>query len=452
MNTLDSIKTEFYSAAFAALLSASALFAQGPNADHSDFDSAKDTVTSVDGYNKIERLSRTSYQGRDPNRPYSAFYVTESIDSLPLISKNEHAVIHMASITKLTLAMAYYYCRDRAFAEASSPDDLKKIRKKFEKELPYLKQAIVHSDNKQAHRIGLFLENLNIDFINCGIEELGIKRGHYRVFSKIIIPEVLKPLGLKETRITNPSGLPPYDFRFFPRRERPFNFRGSAPHHYRDPDDYNVSTAYEVAKIVEAAVKSYPELYQMTRIRELWNTADGEMRPNVLTLLENSLHEKAMPIKGFDFGKTGTTRGAGSAQAGSALREIFGDSARLYIVDAGHWKWLRDQKRRKYKAANRRARDEHSQKLIDSAYRLIERKKRMLTLETIQPKGAVLDTNSLRLKPIFDHQWDMLKRNRRLRRLAERSERHKNGQKGKFGFLNKIFVRREPREIVPSAD
>lgn len=434
-----------------AFFAVSTAFSQGPQVAANDSVYNPTDTLSVD-----EKLSRKSYKGRDRKRPYQAFYVTNFDTDSVLIAQNEDALIHMASFTKLPLAMAYYYCRDRAIEEAQSDEDRAEISKAFAAELPYLKEALVHSDNRQAHRIALFLEYLELNFINQGLREQKLKRGRYRAFSKVIIPEVLKSLDLKETKILNPSGLPPYEFRKYPRRERPFNYKGTGSGHYRDPDDYNVSTPREMAKILKAVIKDYPQIHSIMRIAELYNTRRGKLKPNTNTLLENSVHEKAMPAEGFDIAKTGTSIGGGSLMGGSAFRRVFTDSVRLLAVDAGYWKWARDSRRRLYKNPNREYRDLHMNKILDSAYGLLERERELQNIPIPETQGVKVDSfafslsvNVDGLKSVFDQKSSELPPTRRERRAIARAQ---NGnEKARFGFVKKLFARK-PDSIELSRD
>ena len=428
------MKVRVSGALVGAFMCAMPLDAQDTGAE---FSSEQDTLS------KIEKQSRVEHRGRDRARPYHAFYVGEMNGDAPLIAENEDALIHMASLSKLLTAMAYYDCRALAIAAAKTEQERDSVIAKFDAELPSVKEFLVHSDNRQAHRGGLFLEHLDLDFINRGVEEQGLKRGRYRVFSNVIIPEVLKPLGLKDTKIYNPSGLPPYEFGrryrsgyfIYSRKERPFNYKGSGSGHYKDPTDYNTTTPYEAAKILQRIVTHYPEIHKMLQISELWNTRRKQNKANTNTLLEHSVHKKARPSLGVDAGKTGTSIGAGSMQGFTANRLIYKDSARIFAVDAGHWKWARDRRKRLFKNPDRTNRDKHSHVLIDSAYGLLERK--------YMPK-ADLAIKSAGVVP-FDHSLSYAFDTAGLRRKIQPQNLYAQGVRKKGSFLSRVFVKKSKR-------
>ncbi len=320
--------------------------------------------------NAVEKQSRINVKGRDKNRPFHAYYVREAGATEPLLAKNENAVVHIASVSKMITAMAFYYCWEEALKEAVDEETRRGIDKMFQEKEPYVSMALIYSNNKRANEVGVFLEHLDFDFINKAVEEQGIQRGRLRVFSKIIVPQALDAVGgIENTFMTTPSGLPPdnYEYRPWNRHMRgdqiPDVYKGSkySSRSYR-LSDHNRSTPKEIADIIEYILEHYPRIQEFMNTPVVEDTLSANffgVHYNTNLLLEDSEHHfKGLNVPGVHFGKTGTTDKGGKSIVWEADRSnvtIIGD-------DFGH-----------RKASERNA---HSVELIEAAFAMLEPKVR----------------------------------------------------------------------------
>lgn len=465
MNHMASMKTGVFSTLAALFMSVAPLKAQGPQAAADSAFFNRDTTLT-----EAELGSYKSYQGRDPERPYHTSCVVEVGDEEPLIDENADAIIHIASLTKLITAQSFYYCKEVALREAGSPQARDSVRQEFDEMQHYIDHALIYSNNYHAHKIGMFLENLDLGFINKGIEEKCIERGNYRVFSQIIVPAVLKEAGVKNTVIFNPSGLPPYEFGGdkYAAEEPPDNYRDCedkpALCHplYKDPDDYNRSTPRDMVKLFAHIIERYPEVIAITgrpTIKgKIWGRTQDIANTNFL--LENSVALYKKPQKGVFAGKTGTSNGAGALSVLLVQRCVNGREKQLVVFDGGHWRWRKGEKK-----GWGTARDRHLRKVIDHgfvqlAHRLERQEAEFLAqkVEALERKDIVFAVSepldSARLKNLFalqapdlEEKLAPLTRSER-RRLIRNAEKEK-GKKDRFGFGKKLFARRpeEPQLI-----
>ncbi|MEM7680108.1 MAG: hypothetical protein AAF182_03800 [Pseudomonadota bacterium] len=344
--------------------------------------------------NAVEQQSRRAYRGRNPFRPYDAFYAAVMGADTALVAKNEYALVHMASISKVPAAVAFYFAWERGLAEASSDEERNAINEKFEAVQPYVATMLIFSNNKHANNIANFLDGLDLPFIAEAKAEQNVRSGRLRVYNNIVMPMALSEIeDIKETQIFNAAGLPPYEYAYrsnrykYPQRLRPEGFDSRRAASYQDggpSNDYNVSTPYEIFKIFEHALQRYPKIHEFMSqplAVDSMSTSSPKRYMNTNTLLENSARARIMNTVGVDGGKTGTTRGAGKSIAVTAER----DGVRIIVVRMG--------------GRSSTSRDQSTQQLVEQSFSLlapyIEEQKIQDSLELVRIEQLKADSIAL---------------------------------------------------------
>jgi D-alanyl-D-alanine carboxypeptidase len=281
-------------------------------------------------------LSRKVFDGVNPQRPYQAFGAYEVGGHKPLIEHNADLLLHMASLTKVITAAAYYYCWDLALQEAPDSVAAARIHDDFTSHEALIHRLLVFSHNHSAHKAAQFLERQPIEFIRQGAQERGFGADHYEIFCKIIAPRVLQEAGAPDVQIFNPSGLPPYAFSKYPEADRPINYKAFKPGKkadgkrlkphdiYKDPEDYNTATVRDIRKIMDYVALHYPQVLRVMQIPSVPSFVAGRKEPffNTNRIMEYAESPKAAPQYGVIGGKTGTTNGAGSCIAVLVKRPV----------------------------------------------------------------------------------------------------------------------------------
>lgn len=346
--------------------------------------------------NDTERQSRQSFKGRSPHRPYHVSYVGVVGADTALIGENEQTLVHMASISKVPAAMTFYYTRDRALEEAGSEEEREDIRQMFAEIEPLISTMIVYSDNVDANRVAAFLDGLDFKFIEDAKKEQGVSSGRLRVFSQVLVPMMLATIGegeydgpvIIDTQMKSASGLPSYEFAFnsnryeYPDRNTwPEGAKSRRSNAYYDWQDYNVSTPYEIFKILEHMVEHYPQIHKiMGQPVLVEEVKDGVLwrSHNTNPLLENSVRGRVVNTQGVDGGKTGTTQGSGKSIVVTAER----DGVRIIAVHMGGYSYPE--------------RDYHTQELVEEAFEMLAPKmaenRRLDSLAQVARKAFLADS------------------------------------------------------------
>lgn len=272
----------------------------------------------------------------------SAHYVYDPKTKKVLSAKNEHMLIHPASLTKLATATCFYHFKKNDLF-SSSDEAVRRIEKDLER-------ALIVSDNFAAHRVAFFLNGQK------SIRELlqkGMGVRHHDTYNKLVVNPIMREVvGLEQSEFTNGSGL-----------------LGGGSKNTKDISTaswHNKATAYELSLLCDYIREHHPEILEITGQPDIKDRNGKIACHNSNPLLEHNKRYDAQPYGGVKWGKTGHLYSSGYNLIVGAEK----NGLELVVISMG--------------SKNKLARIKNVTKLLDDGFqKLLD----LQPVNTLQPAG-----------------------------------------------------------------